>query len=900
MLNRWHRYCFIIVTFKGEKRREMKTNKPTPQIFTPGLLDALSRSRAELFSLPVRTSETPEWLRTHAQAIDHYFQQCFAASRIGPKMDFIRNPYAIVALGGYGRSEQCVHSDVDLLFIFQKQVPPAADELIREIIYPLWDLKIEVGYATRSLDDSIFMAKQDYEVLASMLDARFICGISSVFTRLREQIRRKVVARNSKKIIHWLIDRNLSRHTDFGDSTFLLQPNLKEGKGGLRDYHTLRWIAAVEYDLQEIRDFEFYGMLSHMEYNELMAALSFIWNVRNKLHLAARRKCDQLYFEYQQPLAESMGFQDQKEASAVEVFLGALHYHMVFIKNQLQLFLYEFGYGKKRKWRQSAPKINEFPGIELIRGRLNFESPEAIVKAPCLMMEIFEASARLRIPLSREAERLVREFTLLVDDTYRRSTAVREMFEKILMLPAPTFNVLEQMLNTGFLVSLIPEYTHIVNRIQYDAYHLYPVDRHLLRTVYVLKLFGDPEPGIDAPDPLCIRLYRSLKRKKILLFAALLHDIGKGRGTSHSKAGAAIAAKVLTRMGYTARDIDLVKFLIEHHLLLIKIATRRDTNDEETAVACARQVRDATRLRMLYLLTVADSMATGPKAWNSWTASLLRDFFFKVLGVLEKGELATTSVVNRIARKRKEVLAVADTGRKTDVAGVFDQMSPRYILNTAAQDIIAHIRLYKRLEKQSFVMDLARDDTVNNRTVTICAKDRPGLFSEIAGVLTLNNINILDAHAHTWKNGIALDIFTVEPPPEQLFEEERWHRVEQNLKAVLAGEVDLATGIAEKSLIKKRDAACVATRPNRVTVDNEGSSFYTIIEVFSYDAKGLLYRITDAIRRLGLNITVSKIATKVDQVVDVFYVRNESDAKITDAAAVEQIKKTILSVLPEN
>jgi [protein-PII] uridylyltransferase len=574
---------------------------------------------------------------------------------------------------------------------------------------------------------------------------------------------------------------------------------------------------------------------------------------------------------------------------------------MAFIKNQLQLFLYEFGYGRKSKWRQSARKIGETPGIILFRGRLNFDSPEAIVSDPQLLIKIFEVSARLRIPLSREAERLVREFNHLVDDPFRRSLAVRDVFEKILILPAPTFNVLEQMLNTGFLVSLIPEYKNIVDRIQYDAYHLYPVDRHLLRTVYTLKLFGETDDTRDTqPDSLFAGLYRRLKRKKILLLAALLHDIGKGHNGSHSRVGAEIAARVMQRMGYGARDIDLVSFLIENHLLLIKIATRRDINDEETAVTCARQIRDGNRLRMLYLLTVADSMATGPKAWNSWTASLLRDFFLKVAGILEKGELATTSVVNRIARKRNEVLAADMKIDRQNAGVIFDQMSPRYVLYTETEDIIAHIHLYARLGDKSFVMDVARDDTLKSRTVTICAKDRPGLFSKIAGVLTLNNINILDVHANTWKNDIALDIFTVEPPPEQIFEEERWQRVEKNLVAVLAGEMDLAAEMAKKSLIEKRDAAFVATRPNRVKVNNEGSSFYTIIEVFSYDFKGLLYKVTDAISRLGLNITVSKIATKVDQVVDVFYVRDGSDEKITEPAAVEKIKNEILAVLPDN
>ncbi|PIP38659.1 MAG: [protein-PII] uridylyltransferase [Desulfobacterales bacterium CG23_combo_of_CG06-09_8_20_14_all_51_8] len=874
----------------------MNPLKQTSESYAGTYSDILSESRFTLFSSPFGLSETRDILKNYTMMIDQYFQNCFESSNIGPKMDFIRNPYAIIALGGYGRTEQSVHSDVDLLFLFQKHVPAAADELIREIVYPLWDLKMEVGYATRSIDDCILMARTDFEVLTSILDARFICGISSVFTKLRDQVIRKIVKRNAKKITHWLIERNRLRHHDFGDSTFQLQPNLKEGKGGLRDYHTLRWIAAIQFDLQQTRDLEFLGILSHLEYTEMMAALTFIWHVRNRLHLLAKRKCDQLYFEYQRPVAEAMGFTDEKGQSAVEKFLGRLHSHMSFIKNQLQLFLYESGYGKRGKWRASVEKISETPGIHLLKGRLNFDSPETIVNDPEMLIRIFEVSARLKIPLSRESERLVREFNYLVDDAFRASLSVRNAFEKVLLLPAPTFNVLEQMLNTGFLVSLIPEFESIVNRIQYDAYHLYPVDHHMLRTVYILKMFGDLED--PDTDDLCGRLFSGLKRKKLLLLAALMHDIGKGREGRHSEAGAEIAAKVLKRMGYSSREIDLVSFLIEHHLLLIKTATRRDINDEETAIVCARQIQDDNRLKMLYLLTVADSQATGPKAWNTWTASLLQHFFIKVLGILEKGELATTSVVNRMARKKK---ALVDAGRAldgVDAAAVFDEMSPRYVLNTPVKDILAHIVLYRRFSDRPFIMEVARDPEINSRTVTICAKDRPGLVSKIAGVFTLNNINILDAQANTWKNGIALDIFKVEPPPDQVYEDARWKRVEDNLAAVLAGTLNLQAELAGKPVSVKRSDAFVSIRPNRVAVDNAGSSFYTIIEVFSYDFKGLLYNVTDAIRRLGLNITVAKIATKVDQVVDVFYVRDENDAKVDDPAAVARIKKEILAVLP--
>jgi [protein-PII] uridylyltransferase len=876
----------------------LNTFSAIPQSASAAYAAHLAQCRLALFGAPATTEETTEVIKRHAMMLDQYFQSCFESSVAGPEMDFIKNPYAIVALGGYGRSEQCVHSDVDLLFVFQKRVPASAEALIREMVYPMWDLKLEVGYATRSIDECVVMARDDYEILTSILDARFICGISSVFSKLRDQITSRIISRHSQKLINWLLERNGKRHQDFGDSTFLLQPNLKEGNGGLRDYHTLRWIAGVTHDVKEMRDLEYQGVMSFQEYQDLHTALSFIWNVRNKLHLLTKRRCDQLYFEYQQPVAEAMGYTDEKTQTAVERFLGDLHSHMTFIKHQLQLFLYEFGDGRKRKWRLADKKVSQIPGIIIERGRLNFVSPETILAHPEILIQMFEASAQLKIPLSREAERLVREFNYLVDDGFRASFQVRDALENILMSPIITFSVLEQMLNSGFLVSLIPEYAGIVNRIQYDAYHLYPVDRHMLRTVQNLKMLGsDDNPE---PDDLAVELYHGLKRKLLLLLAALLHDIGKGHEGRHSLVGAKIAGRIMRRMGYKPKDIELVVFLIENHLLLMKTATRRDINDEETAIVCARQIKDPRRLKILYLLTVADSRATGPKAWNNWTASLLRDFFLKVLSILEKGEFATVSAVNRIEKKRAAVLQkVGHDISGLDAGAVFDQMSPRYVLATAADDILSHMNLYNGLKNEAFVWNVRHDETCGSRIVTVCAKDRPGLFSKIAGVFTLNHINILDAQANTWNNGVALDIFVVEPPPDQLFEEERWKRVKDHLGDVLTGKLDLAARLAQvEQTALGKDRIAVSHRPNRVVIDNDSSSFFTIIEVFACDFKGLLFKITDVISRLGLNIAVAKVATKVDQVVDVFYVRDESEAKIKDQAFIEKIKKEILTGLP--
>ncbi len=872
---------------------------PMKQNHHSSLARELDEQRRELFADTAGTP-TRELLYQHARLIDEYLRRGFEASWVGPGLPFAANPYAIVALGGYGRAEQCRHSDVDLLFLFQSFVPGESEQLIREIVYPLWDIKMEVGYTVQSVNDCIKLAKSDYEVLTALLDARFVCGLSPVYAELLETMRKQLLRRAPRNLMKWLVSRNQKRHEDFGDSSYLLEPNLKEGNGGLRDYHTMRWTAAIAYGLKEIRDLEYLGCLSHREYNELKEALSFIWTVRNRLHSAAGRKCDQLYFAYQSRVAEEMGFKESSSQSPVERFLSELHAHMTFIKQQLLLLLYELGFEQTGKKKPASKKIDKFPGLHLYKGRLNFNSPELLVRDPEMLIAIFEASALLKVPLSREAFRLVREFRYLVDDSFRGSSTVRKAFENILLSPAPTFNVLEQMQNTGFLVSLIPEFGAISDRIEYDIYHLYPVDRHTLRTVFVVKTFGDT--GDPCLDNLCGRLYRGLKRKKILLWAALLHDIGKGRGTrDHSAAGAEIAGTILGRFGYSEREVAAVQFLVEQHLSLARTATRRDINDEETAINFARKIKTLKMLKMLFLLTIADSVATGPRAWNEWRSALMRDFFLKVYGILEKGELASSSAVKEIEKKREFILALQHRAfADMDLQTVFELMSPRYLLSTDKDEIRKHLNLFYRLGDTEFIWDITPDTGMDTRTVTICAYDRPGLFSKIAGAFTLSGINVLNARIHTWRNGIALDIFRVEPPPDRIFEQERWEKAEMTLQQVLTGETDLGAALAKKQQNWQTPDPRVFTQPNRVGVDNDASSFFTIIEVFSYDFQGLLYRITDAISRCGLNIRIAKIATKLDQVVDVFYVKDEHDEKVLSPQRVEAVKTAIRDALPEN
>ncbi|MFO7883708.1 MAG: [protein-PII] uridylyltransferase [Desulfobacteraceae bacterium] len=873
---------------------------------------ALSGKRTDLIARFLE-GKAPDFTEKHALLLDEYFQKSYEQSRIGPQIKLAKNPYAVIALGGYGRKEQCLLSDVDLMILFEKKVLNWADRLIREKVYPLWDLGLDVAHATRSVKECVELARKDISVLTSILDARFVCGMSNVYVNLIAQIRRRVLNGSSGKLIFSLLESNEKRRAYFGDSSYRLEPNLKEGLGGLRDYHTMLWIARIKSNIRSIRDLEYEGFLSHEEYARLKKALSFIFMVRSWLHKLTQRKDDRLYFEYQIRIAQALGFKDQNGQKGVERFLGKLHGEMEFIKHLYRVFLHEQGFGGAHNQRKRTVKKTRVQGLEINRGMIGFTDSEAILNKPALIMEIFSESDSHQLPLNAEAKRLVREFSFLVNtpllkDTKIKDTKMDKLFEHILVQGNPSCNSLDEMRSTGILNRLIPEWDGIVNRIQFNEYHLYPVDKHSLYAVKILHRWREKEEKSN--EPMCCEVYKSLSNPRLLHWAVLLHDIGKGQADAdHSRAGAEMVTDILERFRFSTEDIQTVAFLVKEHLLLIKTATRRDINDEETCIFCARCIRDLDRLKMLYLLTIADSISTGPNAWNEWTSSLLRNLFVNVHKIIEKGELASEAAVQTIQEKKKAVKKALlerkgnSAEENTDGATFLNFLSPRYLLAVDTEEIMDHmalndqLTLNEQLKDQAVVWQIRKNPESNSRTVTICARDAPGLFSDIAGVFTLNNIDILNAQVFTWRNLTALDIFEVRPPPDPMFEQEKWDRVFQDLKAVIKGDLDIKPILKEKIAVYRISRAKIQDCSCQVKVDNEASSFFTIIDVFAYDFPGLLFNITHTLFALGLDVWVAKIATKIDQVVDVFYVRDFDGQKIDSEAKVGRLKKEIAAVI---
>jgi [protein-PII] uridylyltransferase len=859
--------------------------------------DELKNARTELLSLFSSGDVSETFQENYSEMVDHYFRRSVQESQAGSSLFKDKRPFALVALGGYGRRDLCVHSDIDVLILFDSKVPSSAKRLAEDLFYPLWNLGLDLGHAIRGIRDCLTLASENLEALTAMMDARFICGESPLFLTLAERLGKKVLNKMAFTFSRWLEEQDQMRMAVFGDASCLLEPNLKEGIGGLRDYHHLLWLAKAFFHLRTPKDLEYSGILSHKEYADLESHLKFIHLVRNHLHQESARKNDRLTFDYQERIAQALAFKDQDGLLAVEQFLGQLHASMASIKSLHRSFVFTHSPGSRRGDTGLGHPESLTAPFHMDQGEIHFPSATAILSDPLLLMDIFVEGANAGRSLSLESKRLVREFLYLVDDPFRTSERAARGFLSILKAPT-AFEALDQMLETGFLCAFIPEFAPVQDRVQFDHYHLFPVGRHLLQTVRHLKTLHQER------DILLADVFLDLPDPAPLFLAALFHDIGK-TGKDHAAKGAVLVRNILKRLGYDRKTVEVVCFLVHHHLLLAETATRRDLNDEKTVVQCAERVGTIERLKMLFLLSWADGRATGPRAWNEWIANLVLELFFKILHILDRGELATPDASRRMRQSVQQARSqIGDRISPTDQVAFFDVMPPNYLIEASPRAIAQHVALYGSLRDawakghdRAFCLEAEAEPSSGTYDVTFLAKDRTGLFSDVAGVMALNNINILSARIYTWRDGTAVDIFTVTPPVDPIRTDEIWKRIRTDLAETFQGILPLSERLQQKAQPTLLSRNKILTRQTRVIVDNESSDFFTLIEVFTDDRIGLLYQITHTLFTLGIDIRVAKIATKGDQVADVFYVLDLEGQKVLDQEKADKIRDVLIQGL---
>ncbi len=807
---------------------------------------------------------------------------------------------SLISLGGYGRAEMNPRSDLDLMFYYEACGKEAARIISDRMLYLLWDLRLDVGYSVRSADECL-EESHDSTVRSALLDARFIAGSSDLFETFNRTVGQTMLNQNTQAYIKLKLEERKERKKKYGSSVYLLEPNLKEGEGGLRELHEALWIARVKFKAKNLKGLLKKGVINEQDYQVYEHALDYLWKIRNFLHFHSQRKSDQLTFEIQQQIAAAFDYKETRRTSAVERFMREYYSHAISVEHLATKMILTatqqrakprskvFGFGGRR---------NLEDGFYIIRGELRARVDQQLLEDPVLMMIAFELAQKHQVQICIELKQLIRDNAHLINDKIRRSRRINESFMRILKHPKRVAEILRKMHHLQFLSAFIPEFNRIYCRVQFDLYHIYTVDIHTLFAIEEMEKLWDGEYA--QTQPRLTEVAHNIEKREMLLLAILFHDIGKGSGKDHSVRGAEMIPTIARRMRLNREDSERLEFLVLNHLKMAHISQRRDLQDLKMIAQFAELMGMSENLRMLYLLTFVDIKAVGPDVWSEWKGRLLRELYEKTYDALEKNEFYLEKHSEKV-RNRKRNIRKALQGEfpESRITKAINSLNTRYLMSYRSREIVPHLRLALSRGRQTLAMQVDHNYEAEYTELTIATIDNSGLFSQIAGVLAAHSINILGAQIHTRRTGAVLDILQVNSPIGGIVDNrQKWERVKKDLCEVLEGRVfveNLFSKCQEPDYLKADTGR--PQRSNKVEIDNDVSDRYTVIDIFATDKVGLLYEITRTLNELGLYIAVSKIATKVDQVADIFYVSDIFNQKITDPGKLDDIRTTMLDRL---
>ncbi len=864
-------------------------------------LEFFRQALAEGFdSLKVRHAEGAsghESVRTYARLMDDVIlslARFIAADASGDGLQ--ATPLVVMALGGYGRGELHPLSDVDLMVIYDGAITPYVQRMMQELLYALWDLGLHVGHSLRSLDDCVAMARTDFPSRTSMQEARFLAGDRRLFARFQRVLREEVFRRDFAQFLETTLAERDQRYRKFGASPYIGEPNLKESAGGLRDMHTAMWLAEAKFGARSLRELADKGLITPREQAAADAALTFLWRVRNELHFFSGHKNDVLARDLQPRIAKNLGYENNEHSLGVERFMHEYYLHARVIHRvskrliaRCQETLSRRGSAERRQRQQALAD-----GLVFFDGRLHLvdRDPAPLRADPARLMKVFWYLHRLGCELSLDLERALEDSLHLVDDAFRRSEAVRDLFLDICRSWGRVAQTFSEMHELGLLGRYLPEFGALTCLVQYDVYHKFSADQHSLLAIEHLEALA---PGQSAESEGAARVFTDVEKPELLMLGMLLHDIGKAKGHGHVAKGIPLVRKLGARLRLGAADAGAVEFLVAHHVTMSHIAQRRDIHDPKTVADFAATVGDPDRLRMLYLLTYADMRAVGPGVLTPWQAQILHELYTRTLAALTGGRVEKPNRLQLAERLRAAAKGEVDLQA---VKAHLAMMSDRYIETTGIQRMAEHLRMLQELGERGVVTELFHHPDLGSSDLVAVTRDLPGLFSLIAGVLAAYGINIISAQIHTRADGIAIDTFQVNDPTSEIVTSGAlWTRTLDGLRAVIREEQSVET------LLEKRRAAGRAGQgPDgqpKITLDNRLSDSATVLEVKCADRLGLLYLITKTLAMLGLDIASARIATEIDQAYDTFYVHDRQGRKIEDAETLEQIRAALEQALAQ-
>lgn len=827
--------------------------------------------------------------------IDKLIKQCI----VGLGFNDLKN-VALLALGGYGRKELCPYSDIDLMFLYKPRNKTLAKEVTEKLLYLLWDLNLDIGHSVRTIDECFELAQDedDTTILTSLLDCRFIFGDKELYTEFDRALFEDLLPGISGKFIQSKIEENENRINRFGRSVYLLEPNLKESEGGLRDINYALWIAQAKFKVKTFSELLPKGVLIDKELKVFEKALNFLLLIRSELHYLAGRPEDRMSFEFQESIAKFLGFKDA-ELPAVERFLRIYYLRANEIREQSKRLI-ERCTADQGKVRSSKKTKLQY-GFIIQGSALSVTDPEEFKDDPANLMRAFEYSDKHQVQMSGYLMDLIREQVSVttIDESVRSNPDFNASFLRVLKKGKNVADVLFEMNRLRLLGYYIPEFGKIVCMAQHDAYHVYTVDVHSIFMVREIENLLNYKYYEDLP--LLTKTAESLVSRHVLYLACLFHDMGKGEGRNHAQKGAAMIPKISKRMGLTKYESEQLEFLVKHHLIMSHFSQRRDIHDYSMIVRFAKSVKSLETLSLLYLLTFADIKSVGPDVWTNWKAMLLKELFIRTARVLEQGEFKKENPEDRLNRVTDEVVRILDNKySKRRVKNIIKGMPDSYFLGFSPKKIAYHIGIIDR-SKDGVGMDVEYYPNEGYDEFTFWGFDEPGIFSKLCGVIRASGFNVLGARIATRDDGRILDVFYVNRLGKSADDgDEAWDKLGANMRNVMIGKTDVERLVAKRKRDRSKFTKSIPQYPTRIEIDNESSDAATVIDVYTYDRAGLLYDITKSIKKLGLSVVYAKISTKVDQVVDAFYVTDSKGAKVTDAERLEEIKASIFESIVEH
>jgi len=805
----------------------------------------------------------------------------------------------IMAVGGYGRGEMAPHSDVDVAFLTPLKQTAWCEQVIEAMLYFLWDLGLKVGHSSRSIDEMVRMARSDLTIRTAMLEGRYIWGDQQLYEEAQRRFWSEVVKGTERQYVAEKLEERSERHKRLGDSRYLVEPNVKEGKGGLRDLHTLYWIGKYIHKVRSPAELVTVGLLTQAEYRAFRRAENFFWAVRCHLHNITHRAEDRLTFDLQREVAGRMGYNDRHSKRGVERFMQYFFLQAKVVGNLTGMFLAQLDEQFAKKQRRGLlagfrSRKRSVKGYPIVNDRVGVASEDWFERDPVRLLEIFAIADSEGLELHPDAMRLAARDARLINAAVRKDPRANALFLQILTSKRDPETVLRWLNEAGVFGRFVPDFARVNAQMQFDMYHHYTVDEHTIRAIGLLSEIEKGE--LKAEHPLATEIIGKIHSRTTLYVAVLLHDIAKGRGGDHSVLGAEVARKLCPRLGMDKAETELTAWLVRQHLIMSAVAFKRDLADWKTITDFVAVVESLERLRQLALLTIVDIRAVGPGVWNSWKRQLLHELYEAAEERIRLGHVSHGRAERIKAKKAAVEARLGASGNL--VAQVGRQLRDAYWI-AEPEDIIA-MNLAQLAAAKGSQLDIqthyyaARGATL----VTVIAADHPGLFYRIAGGIHLAGGNIIDARIHTARNGIAVDNFLVQDPLGRPFmEQSQLARLRTTIEDALANRVRLVPQLAARPLARPR-ADAFEVRP-RVGFDNDASNRFTVVEVSALDRPALLNRLARALFEAKLIVHSAHVATYGERAADTFYVTDLIGEKVVNANRLKGLEQRLIEAADE-